>query len=46
MLYGAMNSPIRPLLNEVEVIGGLGFDYLRISREKLSGMFAGIRSGK
>jgi sugar phosphate isomerase/epimerase len=33
MLYGAMNFPIRPILEELEVISGLGFDYLELAMD-------------
>jgi len=33
MLYGAMNFPIRPLLNEIRAIGSLGFDYLELAMD-------------
>lgn len=33
MLYGAMNSPLRPVLQEVEEIAGLGFDYIELTMD-------------
>jgi sugar phosphate isomerase/epimerase len=33
MLYGAMNFPVRPLLEEVEAVARLGFDYLEIAMD-------------
>ena len=33
MLYGAMNSPIRPLLEELEAFSRLGFDYLELTMD-------------
>ena len=33
MLYGAMNFPIRPVLQELEVISNLGFDYLELTMD-------------
>jgi len=33
MLYGAMNFPIRPVLQELEEISGLGFDYLELAMD-------------
>lgn len=33
MLYGAMNRPFAPLLEEVEEIGDLGFDYLELTMD-------------
>ena len=31
MMYGAMNFPIKPILDEIEEIAALGFDYLEFS---------------
>jgi sugar phosphate isomerase/epimerase len=33
MQYGVMNSPLHPLLQEVEALGALGFDYLEITMD-------------
>jgi sugar phosphate isomerase/epimerase len=33
MLYGAMNFPIRPFLEELVAISGLGFDYLELAMD-------------
>ena len=33
MLYGAMNFPIRPFLDELEAINRLGFDYLELAMD-------------
>lgn len=33
MLYGAMNSPLRPMLQEIEEIGRLGFDYVELTMD-------------
>lgn len=33
MLYGAMNFPVRPVLEEFEEIGRLGFDYLELTMD-------------
>lgn len=33
MQYGAMNFPVRPLLNEIDRIGALGFDYLELAMD-------------
>lgn len=33
MLYGAMNSPLRPLLQEIQEIGRMGFDYLELTMD-------------
>lgn len=29
--FGAMNSPLLPVLSEIETIGGMGFDYLELT---------------
>ncbi len=46
MLYGAMNSPLRPLLKEVEEIGGLGFDYLELTMDSPHAHYGVIREQK
>ena len=33
MLYGAMNFPIRPVLEEIHAIGSLGLDYLELAMD-------------
>jgi len=33
MLYGAMNSPLRPLLQEIHEFGRMGFDYLELTMD-------------
>jgi len=33
MLYGAMNFPVRPILQELEAFSGLGFDYLELTMD-------------
>src|SRR5271157_2999789 len=33
MLYGAMNFPVRPILQELETISRLGFDYLELTMD-------------
>jgi sugar phosphate isomerase/epimerase len=33
MRYGVMNAPMRPLLQEIEALGPLGFDYLEITMD-------------
>lgn len=33
MLYGGMNFPIRPILQEIEEIASLGFDYLELAMD-------------
>jgi sugar phosphate isomerase/epimerase len=46
MLYGAMNSPLRPLLKEVEEIGGFGFDYLELTMDPPYAHYGAIRQQK
>jgi sugar phosphate isomerase/epimerase len=46
MLYGAMNSPLRPVLQEVEEIGGLGFDYLELTMDSPHAHYGVIREQK
>jgi sugar phosphate isomerase/epimerase len=43
MLYGAMNFPVRPLLEEVESVGKLGFDYLEVAMDPPHGHHSAIR---
>ena len=43
MLYGAMNFPVRPLLEEVESVGKLGFDYLEVAMDPPQGHYSVIR---
>jgi sugar phosphate isomerase/epimerase len=33
MLYGAMNFPVKPVLEELESIAGLGFDYFELTMD-------------
>jgi sugar phosphate isomerase/epimerase len=33
MLYGAMNFPVRPVLEELEIVGSLGFDYVELTMD-------------
>ncbi len=33
MQYGAMNFPVRPILEEIEIISRLGFDYLELAMD-------------
>jgi len=33
MLYGAMNFPVRPVLDEIHAIGSLGLDYLELAMD-------------
>jgi len=46
MRYGAMNSPLHPLLQEVEALGGLGCDYLEITMDAPHAHYTVIREQK
>jgi sugar phosphate isomerase/epimerase len=46
MLYGAMNSPLRPLLREVEEIASLGFDFLELTMDPPHAHHAVLRDQK
>ena len=46
MLYGAMNFPVRPFLDELEIFSSLGFDYLELAMDPPWGGYGrGDRSG-
>jgi sugar phosphate isomerase/epimerase len=46
MLFGAMNSPLRLLLKEVEDIGSLGFDYLELTMDSPHAHYGVIKEQK
>jgi sugar phosphate isomerase/epimerase len=46
MLYGAMNFPVRPVLDELEVLSGLGFDYLELAMDPPQAHYRVIREKK
>ena len=46
MLYGAMNSPLRPVLDEVKAIADLKFDYLELAMDPPHGDAKSIRKQK
>lgn len=46
MLYGGMNFPIKPILKELEVIAGLGFDYLELTMDPPQAHYRVIRQQK
>jgi len=46
MLYGAMNFPVKPILEELEAISGLGFDYLELTMDPPQAHFSTIRQQK
>ncbi len=43
MLYGAMNFPIRPVMEEIEALGALGFDYLELTMDPPRAHYSTIR---
>jgi sugar phosphate isomerase/epimerase len=43
MIYGAMNFPIRPILEELEAISRLGFDYLELAMDPPQAHYGMIR---
>jgi len=46
MLYGAMNSPLRPILDEVKAIAELKFDYLELAMDPPHGDAKSIKKQK
>ncbi|HUT71999.1 MAG TPA: sugar phosphate isomerase/epimerase family protein [Desulfatiglandales bacterium] len=46
MLYGAMNFPVSPVLDELEVLSGLGFDYLELAMDPPQAHYRVIREKK
>ncbi len=46
MLYGAMNSPLRPILDEVKAIAELRFDYLELAMDPPHGDCKSIKKQK
>ena len=46
MLYGAMNFPVKPILEELEAISELGFDYLELTMDPPQAHFSIIRRQK
>ena len=46
MLYGAMNFPVKPILEEVEEIAALGFDYLELAMDPPNAHFSAIRDSR
>lgn len=46
MRYGAMNSPVVPLLQEIELIGGLGFDYIEVTMDAPYAHYSEIKARK
>jgi sugar phosphate isomerase/epimerase len=46
MLYGAMNFPVKPILDELEAISELGFDYLELTMDPPQAHYSIIRKQK
>jgi sugar phosphate isomerase/epimerase len=46
MLYGAMNFPVKPILDELEAISELGFDYLELTMDPPQAHYSIIRQQK
>ena len=46
MLYGAMNFPVKPVLQELESLALLGFDFLELVMDPLAAHYAAIRDQK
>lgn len=46
MLYGAMNFPVKPILEEIEEIAELGFDYLELAMDPPNAHFSTIRENR
>ena len=46
MLYGAMNFPIKPVLEELESLALLGFDFLELAMDPPAANYAAVRDQK
>jgi sugar phosphate isomerase/epimerase len=44
MQYGAMNFPVLPLINEIDRIAGLGFDYLELAMDPPMAHYTGLEN--
>ncbi len=42
MRYGAMNNPLSPLMEEIDAIGNLGFDYLELTLDSPNAHYTAI----
>jgi sugar phosphate isomerase/epimerase len=42
MRYGAMNFPIRPVIDEIHAIGALGFDYVELAMDAPHGHYSSL----
>jgi hypothetical protein len=46
MLYGAMNFPVKPVLEELESLSLLGFDFLERAMDPPAAHYAAVRDQK
>ena len=46
MLYGAMNFPVKPILEEIEDIAALGFDYLELAMDPPNAHYSTVRDDR
>ena len=46
MRYGAMNFPVLPVLEELDTIAALGFDYLELTMDPPAAHYAKVREKK
>lgn len=46
MLYGAMNSPVTPVIEELKTVHDLGFDYFELTMDAPEAHFTKIRLGQ
>ena len=46
MLYGAMNFPVKPVLEELESLALLGFDFLELAMDPPAAHYAAVRDQK
>ena len=44
MHYGAMNFPIRPVLDEIHAIGALGFNYVELAMDSPEAHYIDLRN--
>jgi sugar phosphate isomerase/epimerase len=46
MLYGAMNFPVKPVLEELESLAALGFDFLELAMDPPAAHYTAVRNQK
>ncbi|MGA8282334.1 MAG: sugar phosphate isomerase/epimerase, partial [Desulfobacterales bacterium] len=46
MLYGAMNFPVKPVLEELESLAALGFDFLELAMDPPAAHYNAVRNQK